>query len=68
MFEYQDGYKISNYNGINKNLFEWKNYKSFNNFTLNEHQLYELKFDLSDATLLGTPNHKERMPYVIPKY
>jgi hypothetical protein len=68
MFLLKDGYKYTTYNGVNKNLFDWKIYKSFNNLTPNEHNLFELKFDLSDATLQGTPNHKELMPYVIPTY
>ena len=35
---------------------------------MNSHNLLELKFDLSDATLLGTADFLEKMPEVVSRY
>ena len=35
---------------------------------MNSHNLLELKFDLNDATLMGTADFLEKMPEVISRY
>ena len=67
MFEIKEGFQYNSYNNINENIYEWKIYNQ-SNLKLNEHGLLEMPFDLSDATLKGSGDHKEKMSEVISRY
>mmetsp|Transcript_11455 Transcript_11455/g.17256 ORF Transcript_11455/g.17256 Transcript_11455/m.17256 type:complete len:177 (+) Transcript_11455:261-791(+) len=68
MFETKNGSKYMTYNGINDDIFTWKSYENSTEVVENNHNLLELKFDLSDAVLMGTENHLEKMNQVISRY
>ena len=68
MFETKDGSSYVTYNGINDDVYTWKNYANDTSVISNDHGLYELPFNLSDAVLLGTENHLEKMDLVISRY
>ena len=54
------------YGGINKDSFEWKNYT--HKLQKNSFGLQEMRFDLSDVTLLGTADSIEPIPEVINRF
>lgn len=56
------------YNAVNKDSMTWKAYPEFNSISYNDRGMAELKFNLSDAYLLGTKNHKDRMDVVETRY
>ena len=68
MFESKNQYFYEPYNDINQNIFDWKDYNVTNDnstYYQNGHDLVEMKFNLSDVTLMGTENHINKMPEVI---
>ena len=67
MFETKVGFEYETYNDINDNIYEWKRYNT-TALRNNSHGLLELPLDLSDATLMGTSDHKEYMTEVISRF
>jgi len=67
MFEIREGNMHEPYNGINSDIYSWKEYKITELIT-NSHGLLEIDFDLSDATLRGTSEHTELMTEVVNRY
>lgn len=66
MFELKSGQNYKMFNKINRNFLAWKRYER--NLTLNEHDMFELKFNLSDAHLFGSGDSNEKMDEVINRY
>lgn len=56
MFELRQKTDYTPYNNINQDLYTWKTYNDTTE-ELNNHDLYEIKFNLSDAVLKGTEDH-----------
>lgn len=54
------------YNNINMHSFDWKYYDQ--NLITNSHELLELKFNISDAVLLGSSDSVDKMPKIISKF
>jgi hypothetical protein len=67
MFEQKQSSLYKTYNSINANIFEWKKYNS-TILQMNSHDLLELQFDLSDATLMGSSDYIQKMPEVLTRY
>ena len=67
MIESRQGNRYSPYKGINKDIYSWKRY-NISEMEENDHNLLELKFNLTDATLLGSGNHIKLMTEVISRY
>ena len=66
MFEVRSGLKYDLFNNINSHSFDWKMYKQ--QVVRNDHELLELKFNISDAVLKGSGDSVINMPEVISKY
>ena len=58
----------SPYNSVNENAFTWKEYQDFKRVMTNDHGFAEMRFNLSDATLLGSNDHKDPMDIVETRY
>ena len=54
------------YNNLTQDDFTWKDYD--NELYFNEHQKWELKFNISDAELVGSSDSVDKIPLVISKY
>ena len=68
MFEYKQGNKYLPYDKkVNPDIYTWRIYND-TQLVENHHQLLELQFNLTDATLQGTEDHIERMTEVISRY
>ena len=70
MFESKNLYIYEPYNNINPTIYDWKTYNTTgehadSTFRTNEHNLIEMKFNLTDVTLKGTENHINQMTEVI---
>lgn len=65
MFEYKDGQTYATYDGINENAFTWKQYDLESTLRYNERDMWELVFNTSDVTFLGSGNTIAKMPEVI---
>lgn len=67
MFEKFNGknYSVANAE-INENLFSWHEYGNI--IQVNSHNQYELKFNLSDAVIQGTPESIRRMDLIKSNY
>jgi hypothetical protein len=67
MFELKSDSVYETWNDINANIYDWKKY---DNVVLrkNSHDLQELVFDLSDATLKGTGDHLDKMTEVVSRF
>ena len=66
MFEVRTGLKYDLFNKINSHSFDWRMYKQ--QIGRNNHELLELKLNISDAVLKGSGDSVEKMPEVISKY
>lgn len=66
LFEIRDGLTFSMFNNINEHSFDWKYYGQ--NIETNGHNLLELKFNVSDAVLLGSSDSVDSIPEVTSKY
>ena len=66
MFEITDKDSYKAYGGINQNQFEWKHYNS--RLTTNKFGLQEIKFNLSDVTLLGSSGSIDPINEVINRF
>ena len=66
MFEVRQNGSYKTYNGINKDEFSWKIYNK--TLRLNDHDVIELVFDLSDVNLQGTENFVSQMMEVINRF
>lgn len=66
MFEIRSGLKYEMFNNMNKHSFDWKMYNQ--SIARNDHDLLELKFNISDAILKGSGDSVVNMPEVISKY
>lgn len=63
MFEVRKSTSYEVYGGVNADQFSWKPYE--NTVATNAYGLQELRFNLSDVTLKGTPDHLEPQDEVI---
>ena len=68
MFENKTGQSYETYNDINVNSFEYKKYAIQNSLVMNEHKMLELKFNLSDAVLLGSGDSVKQTSEVLNKF
>jgi len=68
MFETKFGQDYGIFNAINEDPFTWKQYPIEDNIQLNDHNMLELKFNLSDTTLLGSGSSVTSMLEVINRY
>ena len=62
------GQKYETYNNINKNSIDYKMYDLKQDLIFNEHDMLELKFNLSDAVLLGSSESVSKTSEVINKF
>ena len=67
MFESKSTSSYTTYNSINPTVYDWKAYENTKT-QMNSHDLMELQFDLSDATLQGSHDHIQKMPQVVSRY
>ena len=67
MFEAKANSSYTTHKDINPTIYDWKTYENAT-LQVNNHNLMELKFDLSDATLLGSADYIEAMPEVVSRY
>lgn len=69
MVEKKDGFSYTPYNSsVNADIFSWKAYENFSQAVINDHDLFEFKLNLSDAVVMGTPDHKSKMKVVTPRF
>ena len=66
MFELRTGRNFSMFNNINTDAFTWKKYPT--EIVKNQHDLLELKFNLSDAMLLGSGDSYQNIPELLSRY
>lgn len=67
MFETKEDREYSTYLNINQDIFTWKQ-QDIGNVSTNSHGLLEMVFNLSDATLMGSSDHIEKMTEVVSRY
>ena len=68
MFENKTGQSYETYNDINTNSFEYKKYDLKNSLMMNEHNMLELKINLTDAVLLGSGDSVKQTSEVLNKF
>ena len=68
MFELKDGQTYSIFNNSNVDAFTWKNYDLGASLYYNAHEMQEVKFNVSDAVLLGSTSSVEKLPEIISRF
>jgi hypothetical protein len=63
MYELRKGLNTNVYKGLTEDQFTWKKYPK--KVVFNNHEMYELKFNLSDVELLGSSDSAEYIPELI---
>ena len=59
--------QYSEYGTTNKDVFTWKEYPE-HIIELNNHDMYQMKLNIQDATIMGTDNHQDKMVVVQNRY
>ena len=68
MFEMKDGQTYSIFNNSNEDAFTWKQYDLAASLYYNAHEMQEVKFNVSDAVLLGSTSSVEKLPEIISRF
>ena len=59
--------QYSVYGTTNEDVFTWKEYPE-HIIELNNHEMYQMKLNIQDATIMGTDNHQDKMVVVQNRY